>query len=173
MLLPVDANDINMIIGKNLRRIRKTRGWTQEFLAVKIGVTTILINQIENAKKGMGKDVMARVCNILQVHPWEFYLADDTPIMRDDERKFVEVMRKARPLNLSENIAQYARYLIDHAKKVHPMGEKTQNIDEKRQKALELYEEAEKRGLATLLDDYARELLARSATKEKKKIKIS
>lgn len=172
-LLPMDANDINMIIGRNLRRIRKNRGWTQESLAEKIGVNTILINQIENARKGMGKDVMARVCNVLQVRPWELYATEDTPVVREDERRIWKLLREAGPLNLTENIAQYGKYLIDHAKKAGTMAEKTHTIVDKRQKALELYEEAERRGLAPLLDDYARELLEKSAANGKKKVKIS
>jgi len=43
-------NRKNMKIGSTVRKLRKSRGWTQEKLAKKAGITIVYLSEIENNK---------------------------------------------------------------------------------------------------------------------------
>ena len=55
------------LFGKNLAAIRKSRGFTQEELAVKIGATCSLINYYERRTKNPTGDVLLKLADALGV----------------------------------------------------------------------------------------------------------
>lgn len=115
----MNAKDIDILVGKNVRRLRKRTGLTQDQLGEKIGVDGNVIAQIEGAIRGMGKSIMARLCSAMKVHPWEFYIDQDTPITADaSERSVVETLRSARPLGVAEDFVKYGRFLVEDAKRM-------------------------------------------------------
>ena len=54
-------------IGKNLREIRKSNGFTQERLAENIEVSTRYISDIEQDRSKPSYEVLIRICNLFQV----------------------------------------------------------------------------------------------------------
>ncbi len=73
--------EIDQIIGHNLRRLRLSFKMTQEALAESLEIESCgLISDWERGIKGIGKDVLERLCNIFKVRPYEFYIEDDTPL---------------------------------------------------------------------------------------------
>lgn len=108
--------DIDEVISRNLRRIRTERQMTQEDLGKLINAQPQLINMIENNRKGMGKDIMTRLCRVLGISPYELYLDASAPVAEDDQMKRVlGMMREARELGIIEPMLQYAEYLIEKA----------------------------------------------------------
>lgn len=107
------ASEIDRLIGKNLRRLRAARGLSQKALADSIDTPAPRISAYENGIEGMGKDIMTRICNVLHVQPYEFYLAPGVPMAADEEElELLEKMREARELGIIDGMIDYANYLI-------------------------------------------------------------
>jgi transcriptional regulator with XRE-family HTH domain len=84
----VTEKDINKMVGTNLQKLRKAKGFkTQEALARKIDSSANLINAIENGKKGMGPDIQLRLINTLKIHPKDLYEDSTGAISLSDHRK--------------------------------------------------------------------------------------
>lgn len=60
----IDENDFLLSFGKNLRRLRKSKGFTQEFLANEIGVE---ISQISRIERGIINTSIANASRIAKV----------------------------------------------------------------------------------------------------------
>lgn len=58
------SNDINKILGENIRTIRKSNNLTQEQLADKLNINTNYLSQIENGKSGISLDTAIKICQI-------------------------------------------------------------------------------------------------------------
>lgn len=56
---------ISQIEGANLCRLRMERGWTQEQLAELLKTNVKYLSPIENGKRGIGPDMMRRLCGFL------------------------------------------------------------------------------------------------------------
>jgi transcriptional regulator with XRE-family HTH domain len=89
-------------LGKNLKYYRKIRGYTQEKLADKVGVSTEFIRSIENKNSPPRLENFIKICDILNI-PSDFLLKGDCKISdiqtidllmqefdgySDDERRF-------------------------------------------------------------------------------------
>ena len=91
----MDGQDINRLVGANLQRLLHRFHLSQNKLAEMLGVKPSYVNAIIRGKKGMCKDVQARLCTLLKVRPVEFYIEDDTPLIMDEsERRVITEMRR-------------------------------------------------------------------------------
>lgn len=54
-------------IGKNIQKIRKSNGYTQEKLAEEIEVSVRYISDIEQDKSKPSYEVLIKICNIFQI----------------------------------------------------------------------------------------------------------
>ena len=54
-------------IGKNIQKIRKSNGYTQEKLAEKIEVSVRYISDIEQDKSKPSYEVLIKICNVFQI----------------------------------------------------------------------------------------------------------
>lgn len=114
----VKAEDIDVLIGKNLRRIRERHDVSQEELAAMIGTPATRLSAYENGREGLGKDIMARVCRALKVEPWEFYWTEKTPIVRDArEMADIEQRREAEKVGIADMVREAEASWIVAAKK--------------------------------------------------------
>ncbi len=59
-------SQINELMGRNLRRMRKERGWSQKELADLIGTDMRYISVMERGR-GIGKDLLDRLCAVFGV----------------------------------------------------------------------------------------------------------
>lgn len=55
-------------IGKRIRRIRETKGWSQEELARRCGVSPGFIGQIERGTRSMSLDTFAGMCREMEAN---------------------------------------------------------------------------------------------------------
>lgn len=62
-----------MELGKNIRRFREMKGYSQEKLAEFIGVSTIFISRIEQGKKAPGIDNFIKIANVLSASADELF----------------------------------------------------------------------------------------------------
>ena len=56
-----------MKVGKEIKRVRKERGWTQAYLAEMVDVSNQYISAIENASKGVSLQVVFDIAEVLDV----------------------------------------------------------------------------------------------------------
>lgn len=95
----IDDEYIDNLIAENLKRLLGEKDISQNKLAEMLDVPPPLINQIIQSRKGMGKDLMARICKALHVEPYEFYITDETPVVSDElEKEILKLYREAREL---------------------------------------------------------------------------
>jgi transcriptional regulator with XRE-family HTH domain len=64
------------ILAKNMRRLRATRGLTQEALAYDSGINRTYLSAVERAERNVSIDNVARIAKGLKVEPWRL-LKDD------------------------------------------------------------------------------------------------
>ena len=57
------------MLGDEIRRRREEKGWTQEQLAAKVGVTYGAVQQWEKNKTAPKRSRLARVCKVLGIAP--------------------------------------------------------------------------------------------------------
>jgi transcriptional regulator with XRE-family HTH domain len=59
--------DLKEIVAINVRRLRRDRGWTQEDLADRVGLSARYVGQVERAQASMTITVLGRIPNALEV----------------------------------------------------------------------------------------------------------
>jgi len=119
--------EVDFIIGRNLKRLRNKENLTQEQLAEMLKIESIsLISDWERGVKGIGKDVLERLCNIFDVRPYEFYIENDTPLPSSDlERKALYMAREAEKLGvqyIAEEAVEYTTHRLQVVKKQEGKG---------------------------------------------------
>lgn len=112
---------IDALIGQNLKRLRLLKGLSQDALAEMVQIPKSLISAAENDKRGIGKDIMTRICKALNVQPYEFYLDENTPLPATElEKKALFMARAAGSAKLdyiAEEIVEYGNQRIERLKK--------------------------------------------------------
>ncbi len=73
------------ILGNNIKKLRKERNWTQEYLAEQAGISVPFMTQIELARKQASLEVIEKIAKALNV-PYEilFRQADGVNTVRTD-----------------------------------------------------------------------------------------
>lgn len=59
--------DLKEIVAINVRRLRHDRGWNQEDLADRVGLSARYIGQIERAQASMTITVLGRIANAFEI----------------------------------------------------------------------------------------------------------
>ena len=61
--------DLRDLVALNVGRIRREKGWTQEELAARAGLSARYIGQVERAQASMSVSVLGRIADALSVEP--------------------------------------------------------------------------------------------------------
>ena len=69
IFLLVNNEDILKVLGKNIKKVRKEKGYTQDYVAEQINVSTDLLRSIENGRDIGSITTLFDVCNFLQGSP--------------------------------------------------------------------------------------------------------
>ena len=65
------VQELNSVFGKNIRKFRKSRKWSQEFLAEKIDLSINTISETENGKKFIRAETLIGFATIFEVEVYE------------------------------------------------------------------------------------------------------
>jgi transcriptional regulator with XRE-family HTH domain len=79
------GDDINLLFGKNLKRIRTQKNVSQLTLANMADLTHNFINDIENGRKWISPDTLAKLSNALEIEPYQFFSPTLAPLGIDTE----------------------------------------------------------------------------------------
>jgi transcriptional regulator with XRE-family HTH domain len=61
--------DLREIVARNVGRVRREKGWTQEDLAERAGLSARYVGQVERAQASMSVSVLGRIADALSVEP--------------------------------------------------------------------------------------------------------
>jgi transcriptional regulator with XRE-family HTH domain len=126
---------LNMGIGENIKRIRETKGWTQERLANEIDVTQGLISQYERNETRQQPDIIDRIAKALNTNTGLLY--DDPSIidrvLSENDRRILgwfDGYKEITDLTESEkqdiiDILKIADKILDKRKVNHDQNTKT------------------------------------------------
>jgi transcriptional regulator with XRE-family HTH domain len=68
--------EVRLIFARNLRRLRERQNISQLELSSLTGLTHNFINDIENCKKWISPETLAKFATALQVQPFQFFLSE-------------------------------------------------------------------------------------------------
>lgn len=94
------------ICGQNIRKMRRDRDLTQEYMAFEMGISQKAYSDIENSKVKINLEILTKISNILNIKPSEICSISHKCGTNDYEDKYnelVEYMKKnniALPQNL-------------------------------------------------------------------------
>ncbi|MDR2237776.1 MAG: helix-turn-helix domain-containing protein [Chryseobacterium sp.] len=57
------------VCGQNIRKIRRSRDLTQEYMAFEMGISQKAYSDIENSKVKINLDILTRISDILEIKP--------------------------------------------------------------------------------------------------------
>lgn len=59
------------LCGENIRKVRRSRDFTQEYMAFEMGISQKAYSDIENSKVKMNLEILTKISNILEIKPSE------------------------------------------------------------------------------------------------------
>ena len=65
----MDGAKLNKLAGANIRRMRKSAGWTQEALAAEANVELRYLGSVERGQANPSLNILARIAKVLRCHP--------------------------------------------------------------------------------------------------------
>ena len=89
--------DILLVLGNNIRKIRKEFGWTQQFLAEKSGISVPFMTQIELGRKSASLEVIQNIASALNISYKQLF--DEEIIYQNEPINFIAFEKQ-----LSESI---------------------------------------------------------------------
>lgn len=95
--------------GKNIKRLRNEKGFTQEVLSEKIGLGEKYLSAIEIGAKWGSFDTLLALANALEVEPYELLLPQNKSL-NYDSRKTKELMKQLRK-NLDDTVSTIENFL--------------------------------------------------------------
>lgn len=87
------------ICGQNIRKIRRSKDFTQEYMAFEMGISQKAYSDIENSKVKINLDILTKVSRILEIKPSEIcsisgQCAGSSQEYENKHRNLVEYMKK-------------------------------------------------------------------------------
>lgn len=79
----MNGDDIRKRLRVNLRRLRERKGMSQLFLATQVGLAHNFINDVENGKKWVSPDTIAKLSVALDTDPYQLFIPE-TPLANGD-----------------------------------------------------------------------------------------
>ncbi|MEG1666875.1 helix-turn-helix domain-containing protein, partial [Chryseobacterium sp.] len=80
------------ICGQNIRKIRRDRDLTQEYMAFEMGISQKAYSDIENSKVKINLEILTKVSNILDIKPSDICSISHKCGTNDYEDKYNELI---------------------------------------------------------------------------------
>ena len=103
IFLLVNNEDILKVLGKNIKKVRKEKGYTQDYVAEQINVSTDLLRSIENGRNIGSITTLLNICNFLQVSPNTLFA---------ELLDFKEETLDSSLLNLTNQLSKEGKYIL-------------------------------------------------------------
>jgi transcriptional regulator with XRE-family HTH domain len=96
----INGHEVRMLLSKNVKRLRTRQNLSQLALAVEANLTHNFINDIENGKKWVSPDTIAKLADALDVEPHQLFVPelkmkeDDAGILSEYLDEFTDSLQK-------------------------------------------------------------------------------
>ncbi len=80
------------ICSQNIRKIRRNRDFTQEYMAFEMGISQKAYSDIENSKVKINLDILTKISAILEIKPSEICSISDQCGNHEYEHKYHELL---------------------------------------------------------------------------------
>jgi len=81
----MDENTLKAIFAANLKRLRNERGYSQLALATELDMAPNFINDLEQERKGVSFESIAKIANVLAVSPYELFMPSEPLRPKEEE----------------------------------------------------------------------------------------
>lgn len=115
-----------MEIGHKIRKLRELRNYSQEFMALKLGISQVAYSKIETGQTQMNLQRLEKIAETLEIDPFTLMSFDDKYIFNNHS-----------PHNQGGNIVNHYHTEKDERQK---LSLRVNNIEEKINKLLEKFE---------------------------------
>jgi len=89
------------ICGQNIRKIRRQRDLTQEYMAFEMGISQKAYSDIENSKVKINLEIITKISNILNIKPSDICSISHKCGNNDYEDKYNELLEYMKRNNIS------------------------------------------------------------------------
>ncbi len=114
----VRHEDLNRLMGMNLRALRLKAKLTQEQLAERLNINRETISRWETGEKGFGKSVVLKLCSIFSVEPCRFYAKGGSAIITSSaEQIIICKIREAQQYGVDDLLMEHCSAIVDWAKR--------------------------------------------------------
>jgi transcriptional regulator with XRE-family HTH domain len=100
--------DVGKIFGKNLERIRESKGLTKESLARTLGVSRQSIYSYENGERLVNSEIISKLAKSLGVDELDFFLNEKpvemVELQKDQWQDIKRTLEKLRPISFDRNV---------------------------------------------------------------------
>lgn len=99
----------NIILGKRIKEIRKSKGLTQDKLAEMVGIDSKHLSRIECGKNSLSLSLLLKICSTLQTEPGVLF---DTSLNKDKNELINEIV-KILNHSAEEKIRSFYKIIIN------------------------------------------------------------
>lgn len=89
------------ICGQNIRKIRRNKDLTQEYMAFEMEISQKAYSDIENSKVKINLDILKKISNILEIKPSDVCSISHKCGNNDFEDKYYELLKYMKQNNIS------------------------------------------------------------------------
>lgn len=89
------------ICGQNIRKIRRDKDFTQEYMAFEMGISQKAYSDIENSKVKMNLEILTKISDILEIKPSDICSISHKCSTNDYESKYYELLQYMKRNNIS------------------------------------------------------------------------
>lgn len=89
------------ICGQNIRKMRRDRDLTQEYMAFEMGISQKAYSDIENSKVKINLEILTKISNILNIKPSEICSISHKCGTNDYEDKYNELIEYMKQNNIT------------------------------------------------------------------------
>ena len=94
--------DIRKIFGSNVKKYRLKKGYTQEKLAELAEISDKVISPIETGRSFIKLEDMPKLCEVLDVEPFQLFLTNETSGEIADDLRRERVLTRLKTCNREE-----------------------------------------------------------------------
>jgi transcriptional regulator with XRE-family HTH domain len=91
------ADDVRILVGRNVKRLRITAGLTQAALAERMGVDRAFVSGLEQGQRAPTVLTLWHITKALGVRPQAFFDEDKPRLRRAGAEESMQVLRRAAP----------------------------------------------------------------------------
>ena len=105
---------ITLLVGDNIRRLRKERGLSQEQLALKAGMNQSYMGQVERGEKSATIDSLDKIANALEIELEQLFHFEAT-VSRENTMTFLEKINfelRGRTEEEQEEVYRFIKQLL-------------------------------------------------------------